>query len=247
MAAIIELTSASSNLEAYLTSWTSGFQTSYGAFWDEGAGLVTNPVAGTTYEQWGNGTAGSKGIYLEGEVQYARGNLTGTVDTVTLGTGFSQSNASGFSVSAELVITPDSTIPGAGQDSFDWAIYDLTVNGSLSSFYDYLGEVGTVIEDTASSDVLVGFSGADTFVFSGGVDTVKAGPAGTYGYQDGTDTLDVSAWGATSTADIYWYDGGNGNAVIGSLTDASVGVTLVGVSSSVLDVSDFIFAPALAA
>ncbi|SCM76277.1 conserved hypothetical protein [uncultured Pleomorphomonas sp.] len=245
MAAVIQLTSASSNLGGYLDGWTNGFQTSYGAFWDEGAGLVTNPVAGTTYEQWGNGSAGGKGIYLEGEVQYSRGNLTGTVDTITLGTGFSQSDANGFGLSAELIITPDSTLPSSAQDSFDWAIYDLTVNGSLDSFYEYLGEVGTEVRDTAASDVLVGFSGEDTFVFSGGNDTVKAGPTGTYGYQDGTDTLDVSAWGATDFGALSISDYA-GDAYV---SYGSNSVQLVGINSSVLDASDFIFAdaPALAA
>ncbi|MFN6985021.1 MAG: hypothetical protein ACK4OI_09270, partial [Rhizobium oryzihabitans] len=112
-------------------------------------------------------------------------------------------------------------------------------------FYDYFAATGTVIEDTASSNTLTGFAGADTFVFSGGNDIVTAGPTGTYGYQDGTDKLDVSGWGSTSVADLFWYNL-NGNAVVESDSNASVSITLVGVDASVLDASDFIFASASA-
>lgn len=240
MAAVIQLSSASSNMEGYLNGWTSGYSSTYGAFWDEGNGLVTNPLSTTVYEQWGNGATGGNGIYIEGEFQYSRGNLTGTVDSITLGTGFSQSAATGFGVSADLVITPDSTFPSASQDVFDWAIYDLTVNNSLDSLYDYLAAVGTEIHDTSASDTLVGFGGADTFVFSSGNDTVKAGPTGTYGYQDGADVLDVSAWGITDFSELLISDLG-GNAFVENFLSGDT-ITLNGVSSSVLDASDFLFA-----
>jgi hypothetical protein len=239
MAAVIQLSSASSNMEGYLNGWTSGYSSTYGAFWDEGNGLVTNPVNTTVYEQWGNGATGGNGIYMEGEFQYSRGNLTGTVDSITLGSGFSQSASTGFSVSADLVITPDSTFPSAAQDVFDWAIYDLTVNSSLDSFYDYLAAVGTEIHDTAASDTLVGFGGADTFVFTAGNDIVKAGPTGTSGFQDGVDVLDISAWGVSDLSGLLISDLG-GNAVIESFLGDTI--TLNGVSSSVLDASDFLFA-----
>ncbi len=239
MAAVIQLSAASSNMEGYLNGWTSGYSSTYGAFWDEGNGLVTNPLSTTVYEQWGNGATGGNGIYMEGEFQYSRGNLTGTVDSITLGSGFSQSASTGFSVSADLVITPDSTFPSAAQDVFDWAIYDLTVNSSLDSLYDYLAAVGTEIHDTAASDTLVGFGGADTFVFTTGNDIVKAGPTGTYGFQDGVDVLDISAWGVSDLSGLLISDLG-GNAVIGSFLGDTI--TLNGVSSSVLDASDFLFA-----
>lgn len=239
MAAVIQLSSASSNMEGYLNGWTSGYSSTYGAFWDEGNGLVTNPLSTTVYEQWGNGTSGGNGIYIEGEFQYSRGNLTGTVDSITLGSGFSQSASTGFSVSADLLITPDSTFPSATTDVFDWAIYDLTVHSSLDSLYDYLAAVGTEIHDTAASDILVGFGGADTFVFSSGNDIVKAGPTGTYGFQDGVDFLDISAWGVTDLSGLLITDLG-GNAVIESFSGDTI--TLNGVSSSVLDASDFLFA-----
>ncbi|MDS7594731.1 hypothetical protein [Agrobacterium tumefaciens] len=242
MAVTIELTSASSDLVGFLNGWASGFSSTYGAFWDQGVGLVTNPVIGTTYEGWGNGSTGGKGIYFEGSVQYSQGNLTGTVDSIALGTGYSQSS-SGFSLAQEeLLITPDSAFPSATTDAFDLAIYQLSRFGSLTGFYDYFAATGTVLEDTASSDTLTGFAGADTFVFSGGNDIVTAGPTGTYGYQDGVDKLDISAWGATSLGDLTIVDAaGDAYVVYGSDS-----IQLVGVSSSVLDASDFIFASATA-
>lgn len=243
MAVTIELTSASSNLVGFLNGWTSGFTTSYGAFWDQGVGLVTNPVAGTTYEGWGNGSTNGKGIYLDGDVQYSRGNLTGTVDSIVLGTGYSQSGTTGFDLAQkELFITPDSAFPSATTDAFDFAIYELTVNGSLSGIYNYFAEAGTIIKDTTSSNTLTGFAGADTFVFSGGNDIITAGPTGTYGYQDDLDTLDISAWGATNFAALSIANFG-GNAYV---SYGSNSVQLVGVNSSVLDASDFIFASATA-
>lgn len=243
MAVTIELTSASSDLVGFLNGWTSGFTTSYGAFWDQGVGLVTNPVAGTTYEGWGNGSTGGKGIYFDGDVQYSRGNLTGTVDSIVLGTGYSQSGTTGFDLAQkELFITPDSAFPSATTDVFDLAIYQLTVNGSLSGLYNYFAATGTIIKDTGSSDVLTGFAGADTFVFSGGSDIVEAGPTGTYGYQDGLDKLDISAWGATSFAALSIDQFDNDTYVS---YDSNL-IQLTGVNSSVLDASDFVFASATA-
>jgi len=238
MAATIELTSASSNMESYLSSWSSGFTSNYGAFWSSSTGLVTNPSGTDTYTAWGAGQTGSKGVVLEGSMQYTQGDLTGDVNSVVLGTGYSQSGA-GIAVSQEeLFITPEDNDPTS---TFDYAIYDLTVNGSIGGLYNYLASVGTVIEDTSSSDVLVGFGGADTFVFSGGSDTVKAGGTGTAGYQDGTDKLDVSAWGALNFAYLDISDDGNGNALVESWIGPEQFV-LEGVDYTDLDSSDFLFA-----
>lgn len=258
MAATIELTSASSNLEAYLSSWSSGFTSNYGAFWSSGGGLETYPDDGSvTYSQWGAGQSGNKGVVITGSFQYdldghdtnsdndyddpgeiAPNDLVGTVNSLVLGTGYSQSG-SGISLSQqELIITPDNNDPNS---LFDYAIYQFTVNSSIAGLYTYLASVGTVIEDTTASNILVGFGGADTFVFTGGNDTVKAGSTGTSGYADGTDMLDISAWGVTDINDLDIYDNVDGNAVIENLLGSET-ITLVGVSSSVIDSSDFLFA-----
>lgn len=242
MAAIIDLTSASSNMVSYLASWSNGFTSNYGAFWNATDGIVTQPSSTATYDQWAAGSAGSNGIVLDGDMQYSQGNLTGDVDTITLGTGYSESSASGFSVTSELVITndPNYDTSGAG-DLLDYAIYGLSVQGSTSYLYSYLAEVGTVINDTAASDVLTGFAGEDTFVFSGGNDTVEAGGTGTSGYQDGTDTLDVSAWGVTSFDDLSVYQAGT-DTLVAYADDTSVSITLADTDASVIDASDFLFA-----
>lgn len=239
MAAVINLSSASSNMQNYLEDWDNGFTANYGAFWNPTDGLVTQPVPTATYDQWGAGIPNDRGIVLDGSMQYSQGNLTGTVDTITLGSGFSQSGANGISVSGDLVITNDPSFDMSGPgDLFDYAIYDLTVNGTSAGLYTYLAAVGTEINDTPGTDLLVGFGGADTFVFSGGLDAITAGGAGTFGYQDGLDTLDVSAWGATSFSSltvfqflndaVIWY-GGNG-------------IVLEDSNASNLDASDFLFA-----
>lgn len=258
MAATIQLTSSSSNLEAYLSSWSSGFTSNYGAFWSSGGGLETNPDDGSvTYSNWGAGQSGNKGVVLTGSVRYdldghdtnadsdyndpgeiAPNDLVGTVDSLVLGTGYSQSG-SGISVSnQELIINPHNSDPNS---LFDYAIYQFTVNSSISGLYTYLASVGTEIQDTAASDILVGFGGADTFVFSSGSDQVKAGGTGTSGFQNGADILDVSAWGVTSIDDLDIYTDGDGDARIESLLGSET-VELIGVSSAVIDPTDFLFA-----
>lgn len=238
MVATIDLTSASSNMKAYLQSWDSGFTSNYGKFWDSADGLVTNPDSADTYEQWGVGSSGGKGLVIDGSMQYSQGNLTGDAETITLGTGYSESDASGISVSSELVITSDSSFASSSQDAFDFAIYGLSVQGSTSYLYSFLASEGTIINDTTGSDILVGFGGADTFVFTGGGDTVTSGSTGTYGYQDGTDTLDVSAWGVTSFSSLTLLQAGT-SAIAKYGSDY---VRLENTSTTDLDASDFIFA-----
>ncbi len=248
MATTIQLTQSSSNLIGYLNGWTSGFGSTYGAFYDaQTSSLATTSVnSSTTYEAWGDGSTGGKGIVMNGALQYSQGNLTGSVDSIVLGTGYSQST-SGIAVSQqELLIDPDGAYSLAGaRDLLDLAVYQLARFGSLSGFYNYFAATGTVIEDTTASNVLTGFAGADTFVFSGGNDSVSAGPSGTFGYTDGADKLDVSAWGAESIGDLLISNNASGHAVIRD-TFSSDTITLVGVDANVLDASDFIFASASA-
>lgn len=254
MAATIQLTNASSDLVSFLSGWASGFSSNYGAFYGATPGLVTNPTNGANiYDTWGAGQTGSKGVVINGSFQYdvnghdangdgdftdpgdvARNDLVGTVNSLVLGTGYSQTS-SGISVSQQdLVINPHAGNPSA---AFDYAIYQFTVNSSISGLYAYLASVGAVIQDTTSSNILTGFGGADTFVFSGGNDTVKAGGAGTYGFQDGVDRLDVRGWGATSFDDLGVYaDGADTYVYYGSHT-----VLLEGVSSADISAADFLF------
>ncbi|ALV26059.1 hypothetical protein [Pannonibacter phragmitetus] len=238
MAATIELNGTSFDMVSFFADWLASFTPSYGSFWSASSGITTAPSSTDVYDQWGSGATGGSGVVMSGEMQYTQGNLTGTVDTVVLGSNYSESSTSGFAVDAEMTIyaDPDYSLAGS-RDLFDYAIYYFSQD-SLSGIYNYLGAVGTEIYDTDGDDVLVGFSGADTFYFSGGNDIVTAGDTGTYGYQDGTDKLDVTGWGASAYSDLAV-------AASGSDTVISYGgnsVTLAGVDSSVIDASDFLFA-----
>lgn len=252
MATTISLTSASSDFKSYLENWSNTtYSSTYGAFYGSGPGLQTDPaVIGANpswdYTQWGNGnTSGGNGVLVGGAFEYSFGNLTGTVSSLDFGTGYGESS-SGITLSnvaLSLDLDPSFNYNGTGLDAFDYAIYGITRGNTLSYLYSYLGATGTVIEDTASDDILVGFSGADTFVFSGGNDVVtNDGPAGTSGYQDGVDKLDISAWGAVNFGDLTIFDDA-GDAYVAY---GSESIQLVGVNSSVLDASDFVFASATA-
>lgn len=254
MTATIQLTNASSDLVSFLSSWASGFSSNYGAFYGATPGLVTNPSNGANdYDTWGAGQSGNKGVVIEGSFQYdlnghdlngdgdftdpgeiAPNDLVGTVSSLTLGTGYSQSS-SGISLSQQdLVINPDAGNPSA---AFDYAIYQFTVNSSIAGLYTYLASVGAVIEDTSASDILTGFAGADTFVLSGGNDTIGAGGTGTYGFQDGADTLDVRDWGAASFGDLTVYASGSDSYVY----YGSNSVLLEGIAASDVSAADFLF------
>ncbi len=243
MAVTIDLSFLSSNMVAYFNLWDSFYNTpNFGAFWNSTDGVVTNPDPTATYTQYGAGDSASlfdPGIVLDGSMQYIQGNLTGTVDTITLGYFYTESDANGMDVAAtmEIVNDPNYDLSGAG-DLFDFAVFQLTTQGTLSGFYTYFGAVGANIDDTSGNNVMVGFAGADTFIFSGGDDQVTAGAAGTFGYQDGTDILDVSGWGVTNFSSLT-VTNGSGGALIEFGSDS---ITLDGVNASVIDASDFLFA-----
>lgn len=254
MAATIQLTNASSDLVSFLSSWASGFTSNYGAFHGATPGLVTNPTNGANiYDSWGAGQSGNKGVVINGSFQYdlnghdlnadgdftdageiAPNDLVGTVNSLVLGTGYSQTSG-GISVSQQdLVINPDAGNPSA---AFDYAIYQFTVNSSIAGLYAYLASVGAVIEDTTSSNVLTGFAGADTFVLSGGNDAITAGGTGTYGFQDGVDKLDVRDWGAANFGALSVYASGSDSYVY----YGSHSVLLEGVAASDISAADFLF------
>lgn len=245
MATTITLTAASSDLESYLDDWSNAnYDSTYGAFSDGGT-PTTTPVSNTDYTLWGNGDATNDGVLLESDTafQYDGGNLTGDPDTLTFGTGYSESSSGISLTTAELTLDLDQSFnyDGSMPDAFDYAIYGMAYN-TLNYLYSYLTSTGTVIEDTTGDDTLVSFGGADTFVFSGGEDVIAGTTLTGYGYQDGTDKLDVSAWGVDDVSDLFWDDDIDGNAVIESYDDPSVSITITGVSSSVLGASDFVFA-----
>lgn len=243
MAVTINLSALSSNMVAYFGLWDTFYNTpNFGAFWNDTDGVVTQPDPTATYTQYGAGDSANflnPGIVLDGTMQYAQGNLTGTVDTITLGYFYNESNASGMNVFGTMEILNDTSYDLSGaRDLFDFAIFELTTQGSLSGFYTYFGAVGAIIDDTSGNDVMVGFAGADTFVFSGGDDQVTSGDTGTFGFQDGTDLLNVSAWGVTDYASLSISSSGADTLI----EFGSDSITLVGVDASAIDASDFLLA-----
>lgn len=243
MASTIQLTNASSNLVDYLADWAAGFSTTYGAFYSPNEGLVTSPTEIAQnpqyeYSQWGNGATGGNGVVLNGDFQYSQGNLTGSTTTLEFGTGYSQTGTGIDLSNTTLTIDTDPGFNNAsGSDALDLAIYQLTRFGSLSGIYNYLAATGTVIEDTTGSNVLTGFGGTDTFVLSGGNDSIEAGGTGTYGFQDGSDKLDVTGWGATAFNQLSVFASGSDTIVF----YGAHSVTLAGVGASAVDASDFLF------
>jgi len=237
-----------SNLKDFLTNWNlpavnEGWD--HGAVWGSETGLITDigdlPKGGQ-YTQWGDGLDGADGVLLESDTsfQYQEGNLTGNVNTLTFGSGFASSDADGMSLAnSSLKLDLDQSFNyDAVKDSFDDAIRGIMDN-SLNGLYAYLAETGAVVMDTSGDDMLVGFAGEDRFVFSGGNDIIaNDGPAGTYGYQNGTDLLDITLWDVADFGQLEIYDI-NGDAYV-EYGDNSI--QLVGIDSSVLDASDFIFA-----
>ncbi len=240
-----------SDLKAFLTNWSNAnYDYTYGAFWNSSVGLLSDPtdVAAnptTPFTQWGNGDlGGGDGVLLESNSSflYSNGNLTGDVSTLTFGSGFAADDTAGISLATDsltLGLDQSFNYDGAALDAFDYAIYGLTRGNTLSFLYNYLAQTGTEIQDTTGNDILVGFGGADKFVFSGGEDIIaNDGPNGTSGYQDGTDILDVSAWGVTNFDDLDIFNlSGDAYVAYGSNE-----IQLAGINSSVLDASDFVFA-----
>ncbi|WP_024511625.1 hypothetical protein [Bradyrhizobium sp. ARR65] len=159
----IYLTSASSDLKGYLDG-VIGESTSnpYGIF---------NP-ASTPYDQWyhGGGTSSAHAEILSGNfTSYSGGNLTGTADTLTFGTGLSVNSSTGNAslANTELTIDYHHANVDAGPNSFDYSIYGI-IKQAPSYFYTYLGDAGTNQHGTSGDDTLYSFYGNDTLTGNGG-------------------------------------------------------------------------------
>ena len=103
----------------------------------------------------------------------------------------------------------------------------------------YGGDGNDIIMDAAGSNYLRGGNGADTFVFGadGGNDRI-------YDFELGVDTIDVSAWGATSLDDLNIYEN-SGRLEVQLKSDLSERIQLDGLDQTHVDsfgASDFVFA-----
>lgn len=255
MAVVLTLSSASSNLPSFLANWSSGFSYN-GHGWFNGIfGGGDEWVAGnyTTPPTAPNGQ--SSVIMSMDDYSYSPGDFEGTVTELALGTDlFHNITSDTFQQTTQLSITadvgdylPDSAI-------FQEAIYALSHGGDLDGgtfqvapgvfvpmrgLYDYFAEQGTVqVGNVGLNDTLVGFGGADTFVFQdgSGADIVNS-------FDVAEDFLDVSAWGATSLSDLFIGVVGSDTLIFSA--DVSDSITVAGVTN--LTASNFIFDTSLAA
>lgn len=254
MAVVLTLSAASSNLPTFLTNWSSGFAYN-GHGWFNGifgggdqwvAGNYTTPPAAP------NGQ--SSVIMGMDDYSYTPGDFEGTVTELALGTNLIHNTASDVFVQTEqLSITADVGDYLPDSATFQEAIYALSHGGDLDGgtfqvapgvfvpmrgLYDYFAEQGTVqVGNVGLDDTLLGFNGHDTFVFQdgSGLDTVNS-------FDVIEDLLDVSAWGATSLADLNIIVDA-GDTIIAS-ADFSDGITVAGATG--LTAANFVFASALA-
>lgn len=180
----INLTSASSDLQQYLSDWE-GAYTYYG----NGEFSPTyNPVDPTqSYDQWviGETSNASSSAILDGEFTYgAGGGFAGDVGSLTFGNSLTGSAATGFSQTAELEVAFDNTIAPTDTE-FTEAIYVLSNYGTLddqsafgmvfSGFNSYFDTYGTTINGTGGADVIEAWAGSDTVFGGAGADYIDGG------------------------------------------------------------------------
>ncbi|MBK1624046.1 calcium-binding protein [Afifella marina] len=135
---------------------------------------------------------------------------------------------------------------GDGTDEIGGGSGNDTVGGGNGNDLLYGGAGDDVLYGGADADTIYGGSGNDQIYFgdNDGAADIYASVAdnGTdvvFGFENGTDHLDVRANGFTSFADLTIGEDGEGNATI-DLGDGNI-LTLNGVAASELDASDFLF------
>ena len=141
--------------------------------------------------------------------------------------------------------TTDVDESGTKIDLSDFGGGTITLNGVTSSdltadnfiLDDFAGTDGDdTIEGGTTDDTLTGGTGADTFVFN-----QDSGDDSVTDFTPGTDKVDLSAFtGITGASDLTLYQVGS-DFVIDLSAHGGGSVTLEGVSSSELSVSDFVF------
>lgn len=249
MALVLELTAASSNLQAYLASYDANF--SY-----NGNGWYSTSYTGQ--DQWTAGfdTEGTDNnipsvVMNINDYSYSPGAFDGDVESIILGRNLEYDAGQDLWIQdQELIITNDTGyIPDNG--TFSQAIYSLSHGGQVdggsfvfgppgtpptqfAGLTDFFAEQGTIqIGNIGLSDTLLGFDGDDTFVFQDGsaFDTVN-------NFDLAEDLLDVSAWGATGLGDLIISTSG-GDTYVSSLDFTDI-IRVTGVTS--LTVSNFEFA-----
>lgn len=186
MVTTITQTTDSSDLLAYIESYTASANAPanpYGSF---------NPST-VPYDQWVRGTAtDTYTAVLDGDFTgYTQGNLQGTAESLTFGTGLTYNSTTGLYAVSDVDLTLDFNgydTSGSTTDNFDWAIYGLMTNDP-SNLYTFLAETGTEQVGTTGDDNQYSFGGDDEFTGNGGADYFTFDLARTESTVVGDDTI----------------------------------------------------------
>ncbi|GHG92975.1 calcium-binding protein [Pseudodonghicola xiamenensis] len=175
----INLTSASSDLQQYLSDWEDGYTADNSGYF--------YPDGGASYSQWaaGDTSDSSSSAILSGDFTYgAPGGFNGYVDSLTFGNSLDGSSTTGFAQTEELEVVFDNTIEGTDTE-FTEAIYVLSNHGTLddqsafgmvfSGFNSYFDTYGTTINGTGGADVIEAWAGNDTVFGGAGADYIDGG------------------------------------------------------------------------
>lgn len=188
--ATINLTSASSNLQQYISDWETAVTYNGDGFFSP----VFNPLdPSKVYDEWASGDTSnsSSSSVMDGALTYVPpGGFAGYVGTLTLGNSLTGSAATGFGQTDELDIVFDNTVATTDTE-FTTAIYNLSNFGTFndhaafgttfSGFNSYFDTYGTEINGTSGDDTIEAWSGADVIKGGDGDDII-------YG-KVGNDTL----------------------------------------------------------
>lgn len=169
MALTLTYTTASSDLPAFLQTWTDNFEYRGNGWFNSVLATSDQWIAGTPIPAGGSPNGKSSVIVNGDDFSYTPGTIDGTVDTLELGSNLryvqtadqwqqDQGLLVGFD---EATLTP----------TFSAAITDLSQNGSLDGLYAYFAEQGTEQIGTTGDDVMLSFGGDDSFTGDLGNDT----------------------------------------------------------------------------
>jgi hypothetical protein len=201
MALVLNYTTASSNLPAFLESWTAGFEYRGNGWFNSVLNATDQWIAGTPVPAGGSGK--SSVIVSGDDFSYTPGTVDGDVDTMELGSNLRYVQGSDRWVQDPglLVDFTEATLTPA----FSAAITDLSQNGSLTALFAYFAEQGTTQFGTAGNDVMLSFAGNDeltgalgndTFVFADGWgDDIVRDLGGDTGNDDVVDLQSVTCIG----------------------------------------------------
>ncbi|MGX9425464.1 MULTISPECIES: calcium-binding protein [Bradyrhizobium] len=239
--ATINLSTASSNLQQYISDWESGYSAFNSGYFSP-AFDPTDPAK--EYDQWAAGNTGnsSSSAILTGDFTYATGGgFNGYVDTLTLGNSLTGSSSAGFGQTGGLDIVFDNNVTSSDL-ALTEAIYLLSNQGTLDNgsvpfppftftgFNTYFDTYGTTVNGTGGGDTITAWAGADVINGGAGNDVINGAA--------GNDTITGGIGNDSLTGgignDTFLYAGGWGNDTItdfGSVSGNNDVIDLRGLSS----------------